>query len=89
MLENQPLDDQGTYEQLSKDFAVVFGSMQGKRVIAHLERMFFYRRTTSSENPYITAHNEGMRSAILYIKDKIDEGNAGGGKEVQPIMTKG
>lgn len=81
-------EEQQTYEQLSKDFATVFGSVQGKRVMAHLERMCFYRRTTSSESPYVSAHNEGMRSAILYIKDKIDEGDSNGGKEVQPIMVK-
>lgn len=72
-----------------KDYADIFDTPIGKRVMTDLEQVCFYRNTTSGE--YIQ-HNEGMRTALLYIKDCVELGIKGPQEVTEPVMfepTKG
>jgi len=51
----------------------VFGTPKGKKVLKDLMRIGrILQPSYVIQDPHATAHNEGMRRAILYILDKIN-----------------
>ena len=54
--------------QQRRDFKATFGSEAGKRVLADLARLCYLTDSTFSENPYLTAVNEGRRQVMLHIQ---------------------
>lgn len=52
-------------------YAQSFESESGKKVLKDLENRYCVHKTTMDANPHFLAHNEGMRSVILYIKDQL------------------
>ena len=55
-------------KQLAGDYRIVFGSAEGKRVLAHLEACFAERSSLVSGDPYGTHANEGRRAVVLHIR---------------------
>jgi hypothetical protein len=64
-----PTEDQ---KQLQQAYNKTFGSEEGQKVFADLEKVCFNNFTTINENPHITAYQEGMRSVFLHIKTRIN-----------------
>lgn len=65
------------HEQEIKDLKVsyrkCFESEEGKKVLKDLERRCFGKDRTFTQDPYITAFNEGTRSAFLYIQNMMED----------------
>jgi len=49
-----------------------FSSEHGKKVFKDLERRCFGRERTFTNDPYVTAFNEGTRGAYLYIQAMME-----------------
>lgn len=49
-------------------------SGEGQQVLVELQNMFELRSSHVPGDPYTTAFNEGQRSVMLYIYNKIAEG---------------
>jgi hypothetical protein len=63
----------------------VFDTVEGRLVMADLEKRCFVTRTTYSDNAGQMAFSEGRRSVYMFIKDLVD-------KDIQSIieeLTKG
>jgi hypothetical protein len=50
----------------------LFGDMAGEIVLKDLEHICHANKVTFTPDPYVTAFNEGQRSIILYIKDRMN-----------------
>ena len=50
-----------------------FNSEHGKKVLKDLERRCFGKDRTFTQDPYLTAFNEGTRGAFLYIQNMMEE----------------
>ena len=50
-----------------EDFKEVFGTEQGKNVLALLANSHFVYRTTHSNDPYTSAWQEGQRTVVMEI----------------------
>lgn len=59
---------------LAIDYKRTFQSEHGERVLRHLMKRFGILNSTMTDNPYLTAFNEGQRSVVIEIirKLKID-----------------
>jgi hypothetical protein len=56
-------------EQLRKDYKIVFGSDEGKRVLEDISIRCHERTTTfNKDNSHETAFLEGQRSMLLFLK---------------------
>jgi len=56
-------------EQLRKDYKIVFGSDEGKRVLEDISIRCHESSTTfSKDNSHETAFLEGQRSMLLFLK---------------------
>jgi hypothetical protein len=59
-------------EQLRKDYKIVFGSDEGKRVLEDISIRCHERTTTfNKDNSHETAFLEGQRSILLFLKAMI------------------
>ncbi len=54
-------------KQKRQNFKEVFGSQQGKDVLALLANSHFVYRTTHSNDPYTSAWQEGQRTVVMEI----------------------
>jgi hypothetical protein len=56
------------------DFKEVFGSVQGKRVLERLIKLSNYRyvRIDQPIDPYRLAYDEGQRSVLCYVINKVE-----------------
>ena len=54
-------------KQKRQNFKEVFGSEQGKDVLALLANSHFVYRTTHSNDPYTSAWQEGQRTVVMEI----------------------
>ena len=55
----------------NKDYAITFGSEQGRRVLKDL--LGYRDRISFDPDPYQTAFNEGQRSVVLRVTTKIKD----------------
>jgi len=55
----------------NKDYAITFGSEQGRRVLKDL--LGYRDRISFDPDPYQTAFNEGQRSVVLRVTSKIKD----------------
>jgi len=70
MLEQKIAKSKEHYDNLKDDYIKVFSTSEGKRVLVDLSRSGFINKSTFQPgDPYITARNEGMRTAVLHIID--------------------
>lgn len=58
-------------EQMKKDYATVFSTNEGKRVLANLEEVCYIHRTTFPKDAQALtlAFHEGMRYVIVHIRN--------------------
>jgi hypothetical protein len=65
-------------EEILKDIRVAyrhcFETEHGKKVLKDLELRCFGKHKTFTQDPYVTAFNEGTRSAFLYIQNMMEVG---------------
>jgi hypothetical protein len=56
------------------DFKETFGSVQGKRVLERLVKLSNYKyvRIDQPIDPYRLAYDEGQRSVVCYIVNKVE-----------------
>tara|TARA_B100001250_G_C19757458_1_gene770819 strand:+ start:174 stop:443 length:270 start_codon:yes stop_codon:yes gene_type:complete len=54
-------------KQKRQNFKEVFGTEQGKEVLALLANSHFVYRTTHSNDPYTSAWQEGQRTVVMEI----------------------
>lgn len=67
-------DELETQRQLTLAYKVTFASQTGKLVVEDLSKVLGeFAMSFSAENPYQTAYNEGTRSAMRYIRRKMNE----------------
>lgn len=59
--------------ELHQAYCRMFGTMDGRRIMADLERRGFYREPAFSADPARLAFNEGRRSLVLHVKQMLDE----------------
>lgn len=57
---------------IKEDYKKVFSTEEGKRVLADLERVGFYKSTTFTNDAIAMAFNEGNRAFLLHIKTILD-----------------
>jgi len=55
----------------NKDYAITFGSEQGRRVLKDL--LGYRDRISFDPDPHQTAFNEGQRSVVLRVTTKIKD----------------
>jgi uncharacterized protein YfeS len=56
------------------DYKSVFGSEQGQRVLADLDKRFLYRQDMfDADSERVTCFNLGKNTAIRYIHSQIDK----------------
>ena len=61
------------FEQLKKDYKIIFGGDEGQRAIDDLKIRFHEFTTTHQKgDPYETAFLEGQRSVLNFIKAMIN-----------------
>lgn len=58
-------------EQLRKDYSTVFKSEAGERVLIDLKKTCFYDSPTIHDSNNHFAFNEGSRSVVLHILNKL------------------
>lgn len=59
-------------DELDRDYQFVFGSEEGQRVLRDLMlTSCVWGESTFDENPYVTARNEGRRTMVLYVLDRV------------------
>lgn len=57
---------------IKEDYRKVFSTEEGKRVLADLEKIGFFKTTTFSNDAIAMAFNEGNRAFLLHIKTILD-----------------
>ena len=61
------------FEQLKKDYKIIFGGDEGQRALDYLKIRFHeYQTTHQKGDPYETAFNEGQRAVLNFIKAMIN-----------------
>ena len=61
------------FEQLKKDYKIIFGGDEGQRILNDLKMWFHeYVSTHQKGDPYETAFLEGQRSVLNFIKAMIN-----------------
>ena len=61
------------FEQLKKDYKIIFGGDEGQRILKDLNMRFHeYVSTHQKGDPYETAFLEGQRSVLIFIKAMIN-----------------
>ena len=61
------------FEQLKKDYKIIFGGDEGQRALDDLKIRFHeYQTTHQKGDPYETAFLEGQRSVLNFIKAMIN-----------------
>ena len=61
------------FEQLKKDYKIIFGGDDGQRILNDLKMTFWeYATTHHKGDPYETAFLEGQRSVLNFIKAMIN-----------------
>ena len=61
------------FEQLKKDYKIIFGGDEGQRILNDLKLRFHEFSTTHQKgDPYETAFLEGQRSVLIFIKAMIN-----------------
>ena len=61
------------FEQLKKDYKIIFGGDEGQRILKDLKMRFHeYVSTHQKGDPYETAFLEGQRSVLNFIKAMIN-----------------
>lgn len=65
-----------TPRERAADYALVFGTPAGQRVLRDLKSMSFVGMTTLDPNPAIMGHREGRRSLVLAIVQAIAAASA-------------
>jgi len=60
-------------EELKLKYRRTFNTDDGEQVLADLKRRFGFEATTFSDDPYLTAFNEGQRAATLLIVRMLSE----------------
>ena len=59
-------------EQLIKDYQIIFGTDEGKRVLEDLKkRSHFYSTSHVKGDSHESAYMEGQRSVLLFIKQML------------------
>ena len=70
MAQNNPNKE---FEQLKKDYKIIFGGDEGQRILNDLKLRFHESTTTHQKgDPYETAFGEGQRSVLNFIKAMIN-----------------
>ena len=70
MAQNNPNKE---FEQLKKDYKIIFGGDEGQRILNDLKMRFHeYATTHQKGDPYETAFLEGQRSVLNFIKAMIN-----------------
>jgi len=67
-------------EGMRVTYRALFKSDNGQIVLKDLQRRCHQSRTSFDADPYVTAYNEGQRTAILFIEQMIRD---------QPKQTEG
>ena len=61
------------FEQLKKDYKIIFGGDEGQRIFKDLKLRFHESTTTHQKgDPYETAFLEGQRAVLNFIKAMIN-----------------
>lgn len=60
-----------TLRQLQLDYQRLFGTENGKRVLADLESKCFGNKVTFDKDDRIHAFQEGMRAVLLHLKTML------------------
>lgn len=64
-----PEDAHAINEQIQRAYHMVFGSPDGKMVVADLVAFCFGRRSTFDPDPRIHARNDGRRDVLMRIQE--------------------
>ena len=60
-------------EQLIKDYKIIIGTDEGKRVLEDLKkRSHFYNTTHVQGDSHESAYNEGQRSLVVFMETLIN-----------------
>lgn len=78
-------DRNSLLRQAVSDYAIVFGSEQGKRVLANLVSLFGERSSYVPGDAHGTSFKEGERNVLLTIQRRIFLGK--NPKELERILT--
>ena len=71
-----------------KDYVLVFSSVEGQRVLRHIEfTSYVHESTAVAGDPYGTHFREGMRIGALNIKRRIERGQLVGTIEEPRAVT--
>ncbi len=69
---NENKDNAARLKGMREDYIKVFSSEEGKRVLADLEKVGFYKTTTFTTDAIALAFNEGNRAFLLHIKTVLE-----------------
>ena len=59
-------------KELKQLYQNVFESVDGKKVLEHLENKLFIKRSTLNSDSLRMAFNEGQRSVVLHIRNMMN-----------------
>jgi len=59
-------------KSIQEDYRKIFSTEEGKRVLAHMEGIGFFKTTTFINDGLSMAFNEGNRAFLLHIKTILD-----------------
>jgi len=59
-------------KSIQEDYRKIFSTEEGKRVLAHMEGIGFFKTTTFINEGLSMAFNEGNRAFLLHIKTILD-----------------
>lgn len=79
---------QAVLDAIHRDYATVFGSDEGQRVLRHIEATSYVNETTAVPgDAYGTHFREGMRIGALNIRRRIERGQLVGAIEEPKTVT--
>lgn len=74
---NRSILKQSTHTDISKSYARVFSTLEGQRVLDHLQLTTLYRAQSPDTSDSQIRHQEGQRFVVFQILRQVERGRSG------------
>ena len=74
---NRSIIKQSTHKDISKSYARVFSTVEGQRVLDHLQLTTLYRAQSPDTPDAQIRHQEGQRFVVFQILRQVERGRSG------------